>query len=110
MIGSTTVNCTCQVTDLVLYWDEPSGMFDVECYVVTVSPYTHNMTSPDICKFTPTESSDTGILTTKSTSLLFPISVGVNYSVLVRTVTRCGQLSSPTMLQEDVGFVRIGKQ
>ena len=88
-------------------------MFDVECYVVTVSPFTHNMTStvsPDICNFTYTESADADILTTKSTSLLFPISVGVNYSVLVRTVTRCGELSSPAMLQEDVGFVRIGKQ
>ena len=74
---------------------------------MTVSPVAHNLTStisPDICNM----ASD--IMTTKSMSFIYRILPGVNYSVLVRTVSKCGQLSSPAMLQEEDGFVSIGKR
>lgn len=114
MIGSTAVTCTCLVTDVLLFWEEPeaSGMFDVECYVVTASNNTNTSIMPtvpsDIC--TSTLSSDIDIMTTSSTTLTFPISPGINYSVLVWTVSKCGQLSDPAMVPTSEEFLSIGKQ
>jgi len=96
-----------------LFWEKASGLFDVECYVVTVSPVidkmamTSTILTDNICNMATNVSSD--IITTKSTTLVVSISAGVNYSVLVRTVSKCGQLSNPAKLQEDNEFVSIGK-
>jgi len=115
VIGSTAVTCTCRVTDVLVFWDEPeaSGVFDIECYVVTVSNSTNTSMMPtipsDICNITSTVSSDIDIMTTNSTTLTFPISPGINYSVLVWTVSKCGQLSDPAMVPTDEEFLSIGK-
>ena len=86
-------------------------MFDIECYVVTVSKTSMkpNLTQ-NICENIPAVSPDIDVKTTKSTTLRYPILIDIDYSVLVWTVSKCGQLSSPAMVQEDVGFVRVGKQ
>jgi len=86
-------------------------MFDIGCYVVTVSNTSMKPNLPqNICKTTSAVSPNIDVKTTKSKTLLFSISVGVNYSVLVWSVSKCGQLSSPAMVQEVDGFVYIGKQ
>lgn len=106
--GSTTVTCTCQTADLLLFWEEASGMFEIECYVVTVfqSDDTPPPISPNMCNMA---SSNICIKATNSTTLDFPACIlpGRRYSVRVWTVSRCGVLSSsPAMLQN----VHVGKR
>ena len=105
--GSTSITCTCRTADLLLFWEAASGKFDVECYVVTAlrTDAAPPPVSPDMCNM---RSSSICMKATVSTNLDFPacISPGVNYTVRVWTVSRCGEVSSPAVVLD----VHVGKQ
>lgn len=113
LVGSAGGNCACQFADLLLFWNEPRGNFDVHCYVVITSQdnIPCSMLPKNIsCNINmEMESSDIAFYTTSSTWFNFSsISPNINYSVCVITVSKCGSLSEPTVLQEE-NFVSIGE-
>ena len=87
--GSTLVTCACQFIDLVLTWDDASGMFDVQHYLVNIS----------------------GIITiANTTSHTERVMPETDYLVLVSIVSKCQQTSSAAAAEESIeGVVRAGK-
>ena len=87
--GSTRVTCECRSIDLILTWNDGSGLFDVQHYLVNISG---------------------NITTETTTSHTISVIPDRDYLVLVSTVTKCQQTSSPAMTEESIeGVVRAGK-
>ena len=84
--GSTLITCMCPSYDLLLRWDNVSGMFDVQHYLVNIS------------------GNITHVNTTSSTVRVMP---KTDYLVFISTVSKCQQTSSPATINN--GTVRAGK-
>ena len=79
--GSTLVTRTCQSYDVVLTWDDANGMFDLLHYSVNVLENITNVTT---------------------TSHIVRVLPDKEYLVLIRTVSKCQQTSSATVLHVNV--------
>ena len=85
------IDCTCHTFNLSLSWEAANGQFDVLHYLLNIS-------------------SDEGRNITQNvtrTSATVSVSPDVEYLVLVSTVSKCQQISSPAMIED--GFVSVGK-
>ena len=84
--GSTLITCMCQSYDLILRWNNASGTFDLQHYLVNISGNT------------------THVNTTSFTVRVMP---ETDYSVFISTVSKCQQTSSAATINN--GTIRAGK-
>ena len=84
--GSTLITCMCRSYDLILRWNNASGMFDLQHYLVNILGNT------------------THVNTTSFTVRVMP---ETNYSVFISTVSMCQQTSSAATINN--GTVRASK-
>ena len=92
-IGASVINCTCHSNNLVLFWNEVRGRFDLLHYSVNVSTADAVITVQNV----------------STTSVMVPIMSGIKYVARVSTVSKCGE-SIPAVPEDSVnGFVSTGK-
>ena len=84
--GSTLITCICRSYDLILRWNNASGTFDLQHYLVNISGNT------------------THVNTTSFTVRVMP---ETDYSVFISTVSKCQQTSSAATINN--GTIRAGK-
>lgn len=92
-IDSTPMNCTCQNNELVLFWGQASGNFDVQHYTVGISGAENNTTT-----------------NVSSTFFSVHVTSGLKYCVHVSTVSMCDQMSDAAVPEDSMdGCINIGK-
>lgn len=88
--GFVDIDCTCHSFNLFLSWAVADGQFDVLHYLVNVSS-DERMIIQNVTR----------------TSTTVSVLAGVEYLVLVSTVSKCQQISSPAVVED--GIVSVGK-